>query len=419
MKPIILLSFFIVALCACGGSSVKPKAEAVPTTVSISVTNRGLLGISMKENTTSELREQMLRARMGVPVAEGAKAQLSIVVEITGTNLNNATEYNWQLINLANGAILASSRESAMMGQSGSSVASTILNGIGHLDLSAYASDQNKADRPRLVEQPQDLLFPKSQTEGADDYAIVIGIEKYRNEITPALHAANDATRMKTLFEKTLNIPNENIKLLVNERASKTDIMGALFEWLPKNALKKEGRVFIFFSGHGAPNADNGNAYLLPYDADPAYLKTGGILVSDVQKGLAELKSKNTYLFLDSCFSGSGPRSVIAKGTRPLIPVHEVKSEGTITLTASGSSQTTGTHDTAKNGLFTHYLIEAMRGKSDGNSDTSISLSEVSNYVSKNVAADGRKQNREQSTSLKTTKGLDANNTILVRNIGQ
>ncbi len=417
MKYFLLLFFTALLNLGCG-SSMKPRTEAVPTTFSITVKNSGLLGGSTRGDTATELNDQLIELRMGVPVSKGSKSQLAIKVEITGTNFTKATAYNWQLIEVSTGSVLASKTESATFGAGGSTIANSVLKGISHLDLAAYASDQNRANLPKVIEQPKVTTFPKSQTDGANDYAIIIGIEKYRNEITPAIHAANDAESVKQLFEKTFNIPAQNIKTLVNERASKTDIMGALFEWLPKNVQSSQGRVFIFFSGHGAPNPTNGDAYLLPYDADPAYLKTGGILVSDVQKGLANLKTKHTYLFLDSCFSGSGPRSVLAKGTRPLVPVNDVKSEGTITLTASAANQTTGMHDKAKNGLFTHYLIEALSGKSDGNSDTSISLAEVSKYVSKHVGDDARRQNREQSTSLKTPKGLDTNDKILVQSLG-
>lgn len=77
-------------------------------------------------------------------------------------------------------------------------------------------------------------------------------------------------------------------------------------------AVEKGDGVFVYFSGHGAPAANTDEAYLVPFDADPANIMRTGYALKRRYAQLAELPAKWVVVVLDSCFSGAGDCSVIA-----------------------------------------------------------------------------------------------------------
>jgi hypothetical protein len=247
---------------------------------------------------------------------------------------------------------------------------------------------------------PTAPTHPASTTDGANAWAVVIGIERYRDALPAATFAENDAVAMAAYFEHTLNVPASHIKRLVNERASRADIASAIEEWLPRNA-RAGARIYVAFSGHGAPDPETGLAYLEPYDADPAFLKTRGYAIDDLTARLSSIKGTASFVFLDACFSGSGERSVLAAGTRPLVPVKPTTPQGqVVTFAAAAPRQTTGGDAQRRQGLFTAHLLDALRGNSDADNDSAITIGEIAAYVTPRVSADARLSNRDQEPVL-------------------
>lgn len=67
----------------------------------------------------------------------------------------------------------------------------------------------------------------------------------------------------------------------------------------------KPGRsdVFVFYSGHGAPNTETG--YLMPVDADPTALAISGYPLGTLYDNLAQLEARSVNVAIDACFSGA------------------------------------------------------------------------------------------------------------------
>lgn len=254
---------------------------------------------------------------------------------------------------------------------------------------------------------------------GDNTWAIVVGIERYRDALPIATYAENDARAFAAWLETTLNVPPTHIKLLVGDRASRADLASAIEEWLPRNARTPGGRVYVYFSGHGAPDPETGTAYLVPWDADPAYLKTRGYAIDALYASLSKLPSQESFVFLDACFSGSGERSVLAAGTRPLVPVRSptpVKSR-LVAYAAASSTQTTGGWQARGHGLFTGHLLDALRGASDENVDGTITVDEVARYVAPRVGREARLQNREQTPVLTMPTGAAPHSITVVTGV--
>jgi hypothetical protein len=234
-------------------------------------------------------------------------------------------------------------------------------------------------------------------------YAIVIGIEQYQQGLPKADFATRDAQITKDYLTKVMGYQEENVLLLTNERATKTGIEKYIEHWLP-NRIEKDAAVFIYYSGHGAPNPKTGDAYLVPYDGDPAFVDATGYPLKRLYEHLGRLPAKEVVVMLDSCFSGAGGRSVIAEGMRPMglsIETPVLAGNKTVVLAASSGTQVSSTFKAQGHGLLTYYFLKGLRGEADANKDGSVDLSEVFAYVKPNVERTARREfNNEQTPQL-------------------
>ncbi len=244
-------------------------------------------------------------------------------------------------------------------------------------------------------------------------YALIIGIEKYR-DVSAATGARGDAERFAEMARTTLGVPDDNVRLLLDDRASKTDIAKQI-RWLQSN-VPAGGRIYVYFSGHGAPDPTNGTSYIVPYDGDPQYLGESAIKMTQVLGDLEKTKAKDVIAFADSCFSGAGGRSVLAPGTRPLVRVEEVKTTARVALlSASSGAEISGPTADGKGGLFSKYLIDAIgSGQADMNGDGQISLKELEDWIKPRVKREAKRANREQTPSVQVGKKLGSSADFIV-----
>ena len=230
-------------------------------------------------------------------------------------------------------------------------------------------------------------------------FALVVGIEKYR-DVTPATGARHDAERVAEMMRQTFHISDERMKVLLDDRATRTDIVKQV-KWLQQN-VTAGGRIYVYFSGHGAPEPSSGVSYIVPYDGDPQYLGESALKMSDILTDLEKTKAKDVLVVADSCFSGAGGRSVLAPGTRPLVLVEPVKTTARVALlSASSGAEISGPAPGGKGGLFSKYFLQALgSGQSDMNGDGQISLKELEDWIKPRVKREAKKANRDQTPSL-------------------
>ena len=259
-----------------------------------------------------------------------------------------------------------------------------------------------ETSKPATVKSDVDKL-PVMQTKpNKNAYAIVIGIEEYRQKLPNADFADHDARVMAEYLTKVMGYPEENIVTLINDRALKSDMEKYFEKWLSNN-VEKEGNVFVYYSGHGAPNPNTGDAYLVPYDGDPSFIEQTGYSLKRLYQNLNKLPAREIIVVLDSCFSGAGGRSVLAKGARPLVMSMDKQvfhSDRIAILSASSGSQISSTHEKEGHGLFTYFLLKGIK---EGNSE----LGTLYNYLKPQVERIARKTyNNEQTPGLIAPAGL-------------
>ena len=234
-------------------------------------------------------------------------------------------------------------------------------------------------------------------------YAIVIGIEQYRQKLPKADYAVADAKTMTEYLTKVMGYPEENVVTLLNDRALKSDMEKYFEKWLWNN-VEKDGSVFIYYSGHGAPNPKTADAYLVPYDGDPSFIDQTGYSLKRLYDNLGKLQAKEIIVALDSCFSGAGGRSVIAKGARPLVMnlEQDIKlSKNMIVMSASSGDQISSTYDEKGHGLFTYFMLKGIKNEDVVKQDGSIKMEDLFGYIKPQVERIARKQyNNEQTPQL-------------------
>lgn len=240
----------------------------------------------------------------------------------------------------------------------------------------------------------------KPVPENSANYAVVVGIEKYA-DLPAASYAERDAKAVHDHL-LALGFPERNIALLTGARASKAGLAKNVETWLPNNVSEKS-TVFFYYSGHGAPDVKSGSAYLVPSDGDPQYLSDTAYPVKRLYQKLGALKARRVIVAMDACFSGAGGRSVLAKGTRPLVTkVDEgvLPSDGKIvSLSASAPDETSGTADKEGHGLFTYYLLSGLNGAAAGK-DGRVTVGRLYQYLAPRVSDAARRENRAQTPQL-------------------
>ncbi|HAZ07139.1 MAG TPA: hypothetical protein DCZ01_01145 [Elusimicrobia bacterium] len=244
--------------------------------------------------------------------------------------------------------------------------------------------------RPRIVSDVDspDYRLP----ERPADFALVIGIEKYK-DLPEAEFGARDAEAVKEHL-LALGYPERNIIHLTGENATRTGLQKYLEEWLPRN-VSPESTVFFYYSGHGAPDVKTGEAFLVPWDGDPSFLQSTAYPVKQLYEALGRLKARRVVVALDSCFSGAGGRSVLARGMRPLVPTMAVtapSSDKIVILAAASGEEVTGSLPEQGHGMFTYHLLKAFSGKA--------TVKGVFDYLKPKVQDGARRQNREQTPQL-------------------
>jgi len=244
-----------------------------------------------------------------------------------------------------------------------------------------------------------------SSENSSQIYAVIIGISKYQSDAIASLeYAKADAQALYDFLtsQKGQNVPKENIKLLLDEDATLLNIKKALGVFLAKKARKKD-TVMIFYAGHGAPetditgNSDDGVAkYIVNYDADPDLLYATAFPMGEIKNIFKRIQSDRVALFLDSCYSGAaGGRSFLSSNlksralriSRKFLDENVPDGSGRVIITASRPNERSFELDTFGHGIFTYYLLDALKGSADINRNNNITLHELYTYLEERVSA--------------------------------
>lgn len=245
---------------------------------------------------------------------------------------------------------------------------------------------------------PQTKIPPKDHA-----YAVVVGVENY-HDLPKVDYAKRDAEMVKQYLMKSLGYREQNIVMLLNDRVTRSQLEARLEKWLPRQVgQNKDAEVFVYYGGHGAPDPNTNQAFLVPYDGDPAYLETTAYPLKRLYDTLGKLSARNVTVVMDSCFSGAGGRSVIAKGARPMLITVEdplMAAQNLVVLSAAAGNQISSAYPEKRHGLFTYFFLKGLQGQADANQDKSVNVEELYRYIKEQVETVARRMHTEQSPQL-------------------
>ena len=286
-----------------------------------------------------------------------------------------------------------------------------------HIDFSQLLALQKGENRIRIEAVDTDGLIAEKKLVihrleiRRNVWAVVIGINAYTH-VPKLSYAVNDARGFYRILVEENRVPAENVTLLLDEKAALHKLRSVLGTQIKKKA-GKEDMVIIYFAGHGAterdtmsPDGDGLEKYLLPVDADPEDLYASALPMRELSHIFNRLRSDRLIFIADACYSGAtGGRTIsMTSGLRARISdkfLDRISSgKGRIILTASGANEVSAEKPEFEHGVFTHFLIQGLDGAADANRDGLITVDEIYNYVSIEVA---RETGQEQHPVKKGT----------------
>src|SRR5262245_28042157 len=148
--------------------------------------------------------------------------------------------------------------------------------------------------------------------------ALLVGINEYQVKgITPTYGSIEDVAAVSQLIQQKGWFDAGEIKTLVGEQATASNIKSAFVEWLIKGSKPGE-RVFFLYSGHGTqvPDDDGDERLSDPDDDQDEAIATydvnvvNGQLVNIIRDDqfndwLAQLGGRSIVMVFDSCNSGT------------------------------------------------------------------------------------------------------------------
>ncbi len=209
-------------------------------------------------------------------------------------------------------------------------------------------------------------------------WAVIVGVARY-NHVQTLSFSDDDAYQMYALLKSPEGgaLPDEQITVLIDESANKnriTDEMEKIF----KNAAPDD-MILFYFSGHGI------NGAFLPYDYDGSSNK---LMHSEVETIFSHCKAKHKLLIADACHSGSlnqNARNAIHGIISNYYKALKESQGGIALMLSSKSNETSIEYKGLRQGVFSYYLIQGMKGKANFNSDRIITINELFGYVKKKV----------------------------------
>ena len=82
-------------------------------------------------------------------------------------------------------------------------------------------------------------------------YALIIGIDQYLN-LRPLTGAVNDAKSVEGFLKLDLKVPNDRIRVLHNQHASRAAIIHELRQLASEPKIIGGDPILVYFAGHGA-----------------------------------------------------------------------------------------------------------------------------------------------------------------------
>lgn len=219
--------------------------------------------------------------------------------------------------------------------------------------------------------------------------ALVVGVSEYQ-QIHALQYADKDAEEFGNflLTNPKWKLAPENLVLLTNNKAKSGNVITWL-NWLLENS-KDGDNVIFYFSGHGDVEtiADVSKGFLLTYDCPKNNYVTGALGVDVLQNLFSEMLNKGikVYIVTDACRSGhlAGGAAGVKQTAQAFSK--QWKNETKILSSQPDEVSFEGPQWGNGRGVFSFFLMKGLNGFADLNKDSTVTLSELEQYVGLQVS---------------------------------
>nr|NQU88938.1 caspase family protein [Bacteroidota bacterium] len=249
-----------------------------------------------------------------------------------------------------------------------------------------------------------DKNIPLILTNHPFRYALIIGNEDYSkyqrglNSESNVEFARNDAIIFKDYALRVLGVEEKNLFFLTDATAGE---MEQKIDLISKLATKtaEEAEIIFFFAGHGLPDENSKEPYLIPVDVSGTNLNAA-VKLSNIYKKFSETGAQRISVFLDACFSGGGrDAGLIAARSVKVKPKEELVTGKMVVFSASSGEQSSLPYSDKQHGMFTYFLLKKLQ-ESKGN----LTYGDLADFVKDNVSIESlRINNKEQDPAIKVS----------------
>jgi hypothetical protein len=231
-----------------------------------------------------------------------------------------------------------------------------------------------------------DVSIPETGKNFSNRFALIIGNEDYTihqpdmNSEINVDFAREDASAFKEYAAKTLGIPERNITILLDATTGEMRQGLSKMNLIAKNS-GGNAEFFVFYAGHGLPDEETKEPFLMPVDVNGKFVKLG-IPLKEFYNYFSEYPVKRTTVFLDACFSGGARNQglVAARGVR-VVPKNEMVKGNMVVFTASAGDESALPYVKKNHGLFTYYLLQKLK-----DTQADLSYKELSQFLEEHVS---------------------------------
>jgi Caspase domain len=234
---------------------------------------------------------------------------------------------------------------------------------------------------PASLHADVDVDIPVNIGSKNNRFALVIGNEDYQHYQTGlesdqnVAYARNDAIVFKEYLIKMLGFPEKQVFLLTDATRGP---MNRELERITELAKLSPGAELVFYyAGHGLPDLNTHQGYILPVDITASDLKDG-LRLGDLYSRLASCQASRVTVFLDACFSGGGrgENGLLAARTVKIKPTGDVINGNVIVFAATSGDEVSLPFDKESHGLFTYYLLHKLK-ETKGN----VTMKDLGDYL--------------------------------------
>ena len=264
-------------------------------------------------------------------------------------------------------------------------------NGSGMLRLKNGREINGKWLNGKLISRTTDPVLSSGQkqntyttipsTKKADGnteiYSLVVGIANYNT--MPSLKYTDDDAYQFYAFMKSPEggaVEDNHISLLIDDAARSQAILRSLKSIV--DMADADDAIIIYLSGHGLEGG------FVPYDYQSG---AGTISYKDILAIVDGSAAKNKHCIADACYSGSmsQARSPYMMGLEEFYSRINTSKGGTALIMSSQNQEVSLEYSGLRQGIFSHFLIEGLKGAANIQKDRIITVDELYKYISTNV----------------------------------